>query len=397
VVTWCTELQGRSLIFVIKLDEAEVVHGQKMERVSITVMNRALDNRISTESKEYFSVQSEREIWPVATFQIPHETNEILSWVFNLTKIPDLIKAQGRGQLLEVPGIGSFTVEWHLAADMKTIKAMYGLKQGPNCPQCCIYCCQTRVKPVVGTVAQATTAANNRKFTWHNGLFSKAVMAEPLGGAATLGRWKPIFDIPLDRVHICVLHALNRIIEKMVHMSFMHVWTIRDKEMQKNAIDEMQKVVSLTGAHGGNVVIFKHAELSGKSNNVPNKPSFGGAHALKLFKENPLELQCPRKLYVDVINSEKNFSNLGQARRDRLDLWQMLDNLLPYFKGLRLGDDQSAPDFRSKVEAFGRQYIKCFGETHVTHYMVGRSLSLITIFINLGFFWHFETVTDIRT
>jgi len=56
-------------------------------------------------------------------------------------------------------------------------------------------------------------------------------MAKPLVGVAILGGWKPIFDIPLDRVHICVLHALNRITEKMVHMSIMHVWTIRDKEL----------------------------------------------------------------------------------------------------------------------------------------------------------------------
>jgi len=158
-------LQGRPLIFVIKLNKAKVVHGQKMERVSISMMNCALDNKINTKSKEYFSVQSEREIWPVATFQIPRETNEILSWIFNLTKIPTVIKAQGQGQLLEVLSVGSFIVEWHLVANMKTIKAMYGLKQGPNSPQSCIYSSQTQVKHMVGAIVQATAIANNRKFT----------------------------------------------------------------------------------------------------------------------------------------------------------------------------------------------------------------------------------------
>jgi len=125
------ELQGRPLIFVLKLDEAEIIHAQKMERVSITLMNRALDMSLDPNSSKYFSVQSEREIWPIASFQIPKESYDILNWVFSRTKIPELIKAQGAGQLLDVPGIGSFPIEWHLAADMKTLKCMYGLKWGP--------------------------------------------------------------------------------------------------------------------------------------------------------------------------------------------------------------------------------------------------------------------------
>jgi hypothetical protein len=54
------ELQGKPLIFVLKLDEAEIVHGQKLERVSITLMNRALNPDICKGSPLYFSVQSER-------------------------------------------------------------------------------------------------------------------------------------------------------------------------------------------------------------------------------------------------------------------------------------------------------------------------------------------------
>ena len=127
------ELQGDPLIFALKLDEAEIVHGVKMERVSIILMNRALNNTIDQSSPEFFSVQSDREIWPIAAFQIPHETHKILSWVFNLTSIPSLISAQRRGQLLDVEGIGSFAVDWHIAADMKSIKCLYGLGQGPSC------------------------------------------------------------------------------------------------------------------------------------------------------------------------------------------------------------------------------------------------------------------------
>lgn len=40
----------------------------------------------------------------------------------------------------------------------------------------------------------------------------------------------------------------------------------------KTSIHEMLRVVSLMGAHGGNVMIIKHQDLFGKSNNIPNKP-----------------------------------------------------------------------------------------------------------------------------
>lgn len=142
----------------------------------------------------------------------------------------------------------------------------------------------------------------------------------------------------------------------------------------------MQRVVSFTGAHGGNVIIFKDEDLSGKSNSVPNKPSFSGAHSLKLFQSidkirgantgNLLNNANPRKLYVDIVNAEKNLLQNGQAKKERLDQWIALDALRPYFSGLRLTDLQSANDFKTKAETWGRAYLKCFGEHHVTHYMV---------------------------
>jgi len=115
------------------------------------------------------------------------------------------------------------------------------------------------------------------------------------------------------------------------------VWTIGDEALQKVAIDEMQKAMSLTGAHGGNVVIFKDWDLFGKSNIVPNKPSFNSAHAKKLFQRNPTDSSAiPQLLYIDIVNAEKFFLRKGQAKKDRLHLWQILEALLPYFQGLRL-------------------------------------------------------------
>jgi len=50
------------LIFVLKLDEVEIIRAQKMERVSIMLMNQALDNNIDFNSEKYFSAQLERNL-----------------------------------------------------------------------------------------------------------------------------------------------------------------------------------------------------------------------------------------------------------------------------------------------------------------------------------------------
>ena len=199
------------------------------------------------------------------------------------------------------------------------------------------------------------------KHSWDNGLFSKKISAKPMSGDAMDGRWQPIFPIPLERVHVCTLHAFNRIIEKIVHLHFMHVWTIRNEEIQAQAVAEMEKVVSLTGAHGSNVVIFKSQDLSGKSNNVPRKPSFSGAHALKLFKVNPTakDPKFAKPLYIDLVNSEKNLMRRGQTKRDKQEQWEALDLLRLYFSGLRLIEHQSPGDFKAKVNTWAQKYLQC--------------------------------------
>ena len=56
--------------FVIKLDECEVVKEKKMERVTITLMNGALDTSLNEASLKYFSVQLEKHIWWLGLFQV---------------------------------------------------------------------------------------------------------------------------------------------------------------------------------------------------------------------------------------------------------------------------------------------------------------------------------------
>lgn len=96
------------------------------------------------------------------TFQVGKESYDVLSWIFGKSNFPAVIAAQLSGEKLTVPEVGEFHVEWHLAADMKTIKCMYGLQSGPSCAMNCIYCDQKRIKPIVGTASQANAAIKSR-------------------------------------------------------------------------------------------------------------------------------------------------------------------------------------------------------------------------------------------
>ena len=217
------KVQGDPLIFVLKLDEAEIIQAQKLERVSIRLINWAFDPLILPGSPKYFSVQCEKDVWPVASFQVAKESHEVLNWVFNQTGIPKLIGAQEKGQLLEVLGIGEFKVEWHLAGDMKSIKCMYGLKHGANSKHSCIYCMQERTKPVVTSADEAQQLLSKRSSLWDGGLFSRSVHPKLVLGARGLSQWKRVLPIPIGKVHICTLHALNRIVEKILHLHLMFI------------------------------------------------------------------------------------------------------------------------------------------------------------------------------
>lgn len=362
----CAEVGNTPLVFVLKMDEAEIMHGRKYERVSLTIMNRALDTSIEKSDDRYFLVQSEIEIWPIACFEVAKESHEVLKWVFELTAFPALIKAQEGGQLLSVEGVGNFKVEWHLSADMKTIKCLYGLKHGANAKHSCIYCNQERTKPVVGTVAGATSEAKRRKHTWHGGLFASNIRSNP-SPIVEESRWKPILPIPLERVHICTLHALTRMIEKILHMHFMFIWNMENEVRQHAAIENMEKTLSAAGLHGGNVRIMKDATLSGASNSVPIKPSLSGVTAARMFQ--PSTWSGQDRVWKDVLRSENNTLDQGRQYLDRVEMWEALEQVFPYLVGLTLNQEQIST-FRPKIEKWGRLYLKCFGEDHVTHYMV---------------------------
>ena len=56
------------LIVVLKLDEMELINNEKYERVSITLMNHALDPNLDKTSDKYFQVQSEDHLFLLEIF-----------------------------------------------------------------------------------------------------------------------------------------------------------------------------------------------------------------------------------------------------------------------------------------------------------------------------------------
>ena len=127
------------LNFVLKMDECEILKDVKMERVAITLMDRAMAN-MPRDDPRYFSVQSEMNLWWLGTFLVVLETYEALEWIFRRTPLPNIINAQMRRQkTLSVPNRGNFQVTWHLASYLKTLKCLYNCNRGPvTLP--CVYC-----------------------------------------------------------------------------------------------------------------------------------------------------------------------------------------------------------------------------------------------------------------
>lgn len=202
-------------------------------------------------------------------------------------------------------------------------------------------------------------------------MFARGIVAKPScgsgGGPDGTSRWSPIFDIPIVNVHFCTLHALCRIIEKIIHLQISYVWLIKDKEERKEAIAHMEHVLSKVGLCAEAVVLTHDAKLSGANSDLPSKLSFNGAKCRKMFKESTnSDFDA---MWKDVCEAKRNNTNLGQGKEDRQACWAAFQDLNFYFTAMALTGKQKA-DYKGIVERWGRAYVKAFGEGAVTHYVV---------------------------
>ena len=75
----------------------------------------------------------------------PHKDHDSLRWYFTQTKVT---QRQTNGEVLHVPSIGAFEIEWHLGGDLKILKCMLGTKHVAKTLFPCIYCLHPKM-PII--------------------------------------------------------------------------------------------------------------------------------------------------------------------------------------------------------------------------------------------------------
>ncbi|GAQ93477.1 hypothetical protein KFL_015640020 [Klebsormidium nitens] len=204
-------LKDKKLQPCLKVDECKWVSEKNLERFTLTMLNGGLDE----DMQAWWSVQSEKDIWTLGAYEVDKENHDTLKWNMSFSDLSTTIERHNSGRKLVVEGVGEFEVEWHLAGDLKTLKALYGTSSGANAKFACIYCLQQRKNGSWGRACACPQGEPPDRDSQEN-----VAKQGGVGG----GEWDPILPIPLTRVHMCTMHAENRIIEKLVHLPVSHVW-----------------------------------------------------------------------------------------------------------------------------------------------------------------------------
>lgn len=287
-------------------------------------------------------------------------------WVFHHTPLPSIIHEQmNEGRKLGVEGRGEFKVEWHLAGDLKTLKCLFNCSKGAMAKSPCLYCMESAK------------------------LLDNKWWKRPPNRHLLDNSFRPVFNIPLVNVHICTLHALCRIIEKLVYLYICFAWKIKNKAERQVALNKMQCVLSDMGLHGGNVQIQTDTKLSTKEKDVPNKPSMGGVKARRFLSKpqilyhakltklgksyttahnSTIEYQLWKKVHLAVKDHE------AASRNAKADVWKSIDTLFQLC-------DQSKWSEREKrilydcLHLFKKAFHTAWTDGNITHYMV-RPISL---------------------
>ena len=237
--------------------------------------------------------------------QVDKEDHDILYWVFHQTEIPNVIRRQSEGEKLFVLGVGDFSVEWHMAGDLKTLKCMYNISKGANSKCPCLYC----IHPAHHLDKDCQLQKPSR------------ALEDPC--------FRPVLNIELTHVHVCTLHALCRIVEKLVYLYIQFAWKLRPKYESDASIRRIEQVLSEMGLHGGKVKIISCPKRSTTSHEVPIKPSLGGVKARRFLSYNGSNARINKdgnpstikyNLWKKMHNAVKDHANKGEARNHKAEV-----------------------------------------------------------------------------
>ena len=252
--------------------------------------------------------------------------------------------------MLSVEGFGDYTVEWHMAGDLKTLKCMYNMKHGATVASPCLYC----VAGAESLESLQWTRAPNRH------LRDKSFM--------------PVLDIPLSRVHICTLHALCRIIEKVVHLYICFAWTLKPEIESKRVIKAIEGVLSDIGLHGGNVKIEEDPKMSQGRYKVPRKASIGGVKARRFlgFSLKDSDREEKRNMFnkwKQLHKVVKDNAGGGTIQNHKAVVWKSLDKIFHYLEQHSM-DESKVQALQEALLDWKKSYLAGWGGQHITHYMV---------------------------
>ena len=200
---------------------------------------------------------------------------------------------------LDVEGLGTFDVEWHLGGDLKTIKCMLGCKQGANSLFPCPFCTRGyKKKDKKGKQKKRFQAIEDEDEDedleeesqlegreWDGGILKCPMLKEP-NRSMKDPNWNPIIDFPLDNIHFCTLHAFMQIFDHLLKLHIDYAFTMQPTERSKEALGKVEELLNSLGCHGGNaqIVVKKNTR---KKHEVAQQVSMSGGKARRFFEKRP--------------------------------------------------------------------------------------------------------------
>ena len=180
------------------------------------------------------------------------------------------------------------------------------------------------------------------------------------------------------------MHALCRVIEKLVNLYIGFAWKIKNHTERKTGIAGLEMFLGDMLLHGGEVQISQDKKRSGNEIDIPRKISVGGVKARR-FLTRPVNnrLQKPTKhgkyykrTHVSRIEFEqwKKLHNVVKdhqplSRHAKAEVWRAVDIIFQMLdKETWTSTDKKR--FQATLDQFKNGFLKAWEDINITHYMV---------------------------
>ena len=142
-------------------------------------------------------------------------------------------------------------------------------------------------------------------------------------------------------------------------------------ERRESCIQDLEAILNSKGLHGGMVTLHKDSKISGAAQSNPGKVCMGGPKARHLLSNHSnsnshSEWEVWKKI-CDVTTDRGNDAQIGLKRAK---VWEAVDDMVVLLEKAQLCGNE-VKDLKLAIEKFTRCMIDAWGETHITHYMVG--------------------------